>query len=198
MLQGVLMGVSNQYSRVWTGLEITMWPSPAEAASVMSPGKVLWEGSGDGLGPPWGTTTVKESDEWGSVDKWRRLRALSPRECYLSLIFIWFYGGYCAKKNGASAWFLRFLGCTLFGGLLFTLPCQQHVCSACDVLHVLSVLSMTCVSSDFDLVWERWHLSKLVCRVAVPFSVPRGGGYPDSTRTVALKTRNQQQRRGTC
>lgn len=49
---------------------------------------------------------------------------------------------------------------------------------------------MTCVSSDFDLVWERWHLSKLVCRVAVPFSVPRGGGYPDSTRTVALKTRN--------
>lgn len=27
MLQGILMGMSNQYSRMWTGLEIKRWQS---------------------------------------------------------------------------------------------------------------------------------------------------------------------------
>lgn len=77
------------------------------------------------------------------VDKWRRLRALSPREYYLSLIFNWFYGGYCAKKNGASEGLLC-LSAWVFGGLLFTLPCQEHMGLACYFLHVLSLIHNQC------------------------------------------------------
>lgn len=107
MLQYILTGMSKQFSRMWTGLEIKMWQSLRKTVSMTSPWKTL-ERIGRWPRTSMRNNMLRNKMNRGGVDKWRRLRALSPREYYLSLILNWFYGGYCAKKKWASEWLLCF------------------------------------------------------------------------------------------